>query len=396
MENVNSVFVGRPVATVPDYSSPELIGDNFSTSIEKALNYEDPMLLNEIRKIMNKQIQKAKDDNIDVTTDPFTPNYVKQKDGTYEEVFEPRGFPGFSNQGRYVYPLNIYGKRTSDFERAPIATGSWSQFPLMSEEAYYVDTEGNKYPDSFKMIPKHVADDFRNALGYDRKYQKRRDKVGVGVNVPMTPSLDNLFILNEELAHAYNELNPATKVRSKRLREVGPLAEMTNQMYEELDAKEKAYKNTLNQLNLSPNSKLTPDTETFLDYTLNTYFNGLRNRIASEQKSYDNAETKYFPKPSDKLINKAYKYYNTTPEKFAKKYLPDLLYPFYSNEDYIENRDPKNPFMSRWSDLRSVDIANFPEIEFVDEFIQPPMSMNEGQLGEGYFTSPYIPKNFEY
>jgi len=341
------------------------------TPMDGVLSYEDPMLLNQIKKLMNSNIEKAKNDGIIVESDYYkTPK---------------------------INPTYQFDRYTSDPERTPYYTGKWMQYNQVpvSFQNKFTGNITNK-PPSFPL------NFFYNKL-YDEDNRK------VAVNVPRTPSLENLFIMNEELAHAYNELDPREKGRGYSVKKVGPLAEMTNQIYEEIDAKDKAYRNTLKQLGLSSNSRLTPDADTAIDDSFNSYIDALRHRVYNEQLSYDQSNIKdsmnemFSAFPRNYLTKPAYQYYNTTPEKFAKENFPNLLYPWWSNEDYnnfIPSKKPPflgiptgnwNPHLYRWQGVNKEDIKNFPETNYLDEYIVPPMSINSGQIGKGYFSKNHMP-----
>lgn len=260
----------------------------------KNLNYEDPILLNEIK----RQMKELKDDLLS--------EGIAVAHADFDES-HPKSY-GKGDSTLY-YDLDKYGYKTSDEYGMPEMKGRY----FMTRNPNTIDNQKyfQNYPEGILNMP--------------------------GVNVPLTPSLDNYFTMAEEAAHAYNYLNPEENQRIiGNMKTLGPLAELTARTDEEFIAKDMAKEMI--------GGYTTPDTQALIDYTKKGYIDSLMQKIFAEQYEYDFAKN-----PPDTIYNylqpdgspyydridDAYDAVGTTPMQFALDVFSDRYPGFFNDEEFL-------------------------------------------------------------
>jgi len=272
----------------------------------KLLNYEDPILSNEIFKQMKELKQDLINEGIAVAHANF--------DESDPEI----------GSGKRYYPLDKYGYQTSDEYGIPEMKGR-----------YFMTRNPNT----------------RDNQKYFQNYPKGIENMP-GVNVPMTPTLDNYFTMGEEASHAYNYLNPEENQRIKgNMKTLGPIASLTARTDEEFIAKDMAKKMI--------GGYATPDTQALIDYTKKSYIDRLMQDIYATQYQYDraNERDKNYQNLTFRVpfgfkpffahlatgaenarynrINDAYDAIGTTPKELALDVFSDRYPEFFNDEEFL-------------------------------------------------------------
>jgi len=302
-DNLDSYLNKTPIDNDKYYG---VMNKAFPYDYNKNLNYEDPILSNEIFKQMKELKKNLIDEGIAVAHSYFD----------------------YSPNKKYYYPLAEVGYPTSDEGKNPEMTGKY--FAVSNPKAK------QKYG--------NIQDPDKKIYEYFEDFPEGIENMP-GINVPMTPTLDNYFTMAEEAAHARhmadkNETGEYDK-RAGNVKEVGPLQALTGRTDEEFIAKDIA-KQTMG-------GYLTPDTQALMDATKQRYVNRLMQKVYADQYEYDkrkNPDTviSYLNSLLDggvryNRIDDAYDAVGITPKEFALKEF-DRYYPFFSNDKFL-NFKPK-------------------------------------------------------
>lgn len=245
-------------------------------------NYEDKIISDEIRRQMNMMVKDAEDRGVEVRTDLFQ-----------------QGLDDATN--RFNIAKDLYQDGLIDERR------------LEKAHTALINAQNTVARDQELAREYGLSEPIKGSW-----YSNNRDRV---VNVPRTPTLENYFIMAEEIAHQFGRKEPTIDNRAEAI---------TDRYEEEKRAKAAA----LDRIG----GRMTPETQDLARFTMDSYRSSLADAMAYEEMqrqagrdaNQNNivASDNIFEDPYETEDNlRAYDYWsgqNTTPYYYMRENYPEF------------------------------------------------------------------------